>query len=776
MVSLLQSRAMSEINVDPGSSQDWNCGRTGLGPPRHRESAAELPPNRPRQQLQLTDRGPLLETRKHRLGTPSTDRVLPGMEPNFFRRGCPRSTAANSNVCERQRPVDRTNPRSSPDVAPPRPVPEDVAAPGPASRYPAPELRAGEAGKAFLSALSRDTASFLSRSRRQPRWKVAGPVTPIPPTGGRPEKRRRRAGWRVFTGLVKTVLVLAALAVVAGGGLVGWAVYDVPLDRSAAATTAPSMVLEAADGQSLGRRGPFRAPDVAMADFPEVLINAVLSIEDQRFYSHPGVDFFGIARAFSENLSAGHVVEGGSTITQQLVKAMLGDDERTLRRKLREAMVAVALELRLGKPEILHRYLNSIYMGGGAYGMPAAAQLYFGKAVKDLTVPEAAMLAGIIHAPSKLNPLVNLTGAQSRASDVVTAMVSTGAISAAAGTSAKAQPAVPTRAVQQMIDGTWFADWVADEAGKIAGSNTGPIKVRTTLVLALQKIPEQVVADALAKNGKSAKVSEAALVAMRPDGAVVAMVGGRDYQANQFNRAAQAKRQPGSAFKLFVYLAALRAGYKPDSTVEDAPISIRDPSTGKVWSPENYGGQYSGTVTLANAFAQSLNTAAVRLAVAVGPDKVIQAARPRHRCAADGVSEHRPRNQRGHTRGPHRRLCVRDVGHHAGAAMGHRRRRHGREGWPDAVGRVAGRQAASARPSRNWFRCCGAWSSMGRRVARRCPGLLPARRGRRRTTRMPGSSASTSPWSSASGSATTTARPWSGSPAARCRRRSGNRS
>jgi membrane peptidoglycan carboxypeptidase len=334
------------------------------------------------------------------------------------------------------------------------------------------------------------------------------------------------------------------------------------------------------------------------------------------------VDPWGVARAAYANWTAGTIVEGGSTITQQLVKMQFVGGERSFERKMREAFTAVWLDFRLGKDEILTRYLNRIYLGAGAYGMSAAARLYFDKTLSELNLAETAMLAGLIQAPSRNDPVRNLEGAQRRAGVVLDAMREAGFIDTRAADEAKANPATLKLSPSTARAGSWFADWIArHELAKISGSPNRTIRVRSTLEPEVQRIAEQTVNEALMRSSGAQAVSQAALVAMRPDGAVIAMVGGRNYDESQFNRAVDAQRQPGSTFKLFVYYAALRNGFSPDSTIDASPIEIGP------WRPENYGGQRFGQMTLTQAFAQSVNTAAVRLAMTVGLDKVVAAAR-----------------------------------------------------------------------------------------------------------------------------------------------------
>ncbi|MCA1489319.1 PBP1A family penicillin-binding protein [Ensifer sp. NBAIM29] len=421
--------------------------------------------------------------------------------------------------------------------------------------------------------------------------------------------------------LVRRFLVGIAAILVFFTTVFAWALYDVPWGEIADGSRKPVVVLETADGKPLVSQGPLQGPYAAREDFPTHLIDAVLAREDRRFYAHAGIDFRGIARAIYRNLGAGEVIEGGSTITQQLIKILYLERERTWKRKIQEAVIAFWLERKLGKDEILARYLNNIYLGAGATGVPAAARIYFDKDVHELNVGEAAILAGIIRAPSQLNPLTNPEGARQQAEQVLAAMRAGGKITPEQAEAARAEFASLRPSTPAIRSGSWFADWVMQDARELAGPYRGTIKVRTTMVPRLQRIAEKVVAEALEREGEKAGVSQAALVAMTPEGAVVAMVGGRDYSKSTFNRAASAMRQPGSAFKLFVYYAALKAGLTPFDPIDDAPIEING------WSPENFGGGYSGPVSIAEAFARSLNAATVALEMEVGIDRVVAAAR-----------------------------------------------------------------------------------------------------------------------------------------------------
>lgn len=471
-----------------------------------------------------------------------------------------------------------------------------------------------------LRSMAGDLATRASRLSR---------VSPTAPYEGPPPARMsvpssipsERDHGRMFRRLGIAFAGIGAVCVLASAGAMLWALHDFPLEPRKSEADTPGLLLEAANGEQLGRIGPLKVAEASRQDFPEHLVQAVLSTEDRRFYSHFGIDPEGIIRAMRRNVGAGEVVEGGSTITQQLLKMQFVGNERTFSRKLREALTAVWLEFRLSKDEILTRYLNNIYLGAGAYGMPAAARLYFNKSVKELTLPEAAMLAGLIKAPSLYNPLRDPAMARQRATIVIDAMAASGAIDAQAASAAKAAPADGPLPREASRAGSWFADWVKKDLVDVTGSLTRSIRVRTTLAPGLQKLGEEVVQEVLAREGERSGVTQAALVAMRPDGAVLAMVGGRTYGESQFNRAVEGHRQPGSAFKLFVYLAALRKGFSPNDVIDAGPVEIEG------WQPENFDGRTYGRITLAEAFAQSINTAAVRLAMEVGLDEVISAAR-----------------------------------------------------------------------------------------------------------------------------------------------------
>jgi len=351
------------------------------------------------------------------------------------------------------------------------------------------------AGRAFLAALASDSAAL---GHRVARWFRA--------LGERASSRlqEQRAGvlQRILIRFARGIAVLAVLGVVIFAGAMVWALHDLPPEKPIADGNSPSLILEASNGASLGRVGPLRMPDAARTDFPDVLVKAVIGIEDRHFYRHWGIDPQGMARALNRNIAAGTIVEGGSTITQQLVKLRILGHERTFARKLREALVAIWVDRHRSKDEILTEYLNSVYLGNGVYGMSAAGRLYFDKRPAELTLPEAAMLAGLIRSPSRSNPLQNLDAAQARAALVVDAMRETGAIDAQAAADAKAHPATPHLAEAALRAGSWFADWIAAESAGVTGSDSVSMRLRTTLDPGLQQLAEQAVAGVLDAEGE----------------------------------------------------------------------------------------------------------------------------------------------------------------------------------------------------------------------------------------------------------------------------------
>ncbi len=422
-------------------------------------------------------------------------------------------------------------------------------------------------------------------------------------------------------GMVRAVIVLTLLAIVAAGGLVAWSWSKLPPTSEWTLPKAPAGVrIVSADGALITNRGDVAGRTLTLDDMPGYLPQAVIAIEDRRFWSHMGIDPIGLVRAATVNLAAGGVVQGGSTLTQQLAKNLFLKPERTYERKLQEVILAVWLELSLTKRQILELYLNRVYLGAGAYGVDAAAHRYFGKSAKDVTVAEAAVLAGLLKAPSRYSPLLDPAAAAERAQLVLAAMHDQGYIDDRDMSLALSEEITPVRDVAGG-SGRYVADWVMAQLPAYVGALDADIVVETTIDLKLQAEAARALTATLAAEGKERGAGQGAIVAMTPDGAVKALVGGRDYASSPFNRAVDARRQPGSSFKPFVFLAALEAGNYPDSLRIDQPVTIRG------WSPENYSRKYLGPVTLTSALALSLNTIAAQLTAEVGPSTVAAAAR-----------------------------------------------------------------------------------------------------------------------------------------------------
>lgn len=368
-------------------------------------------------------------------------------------------------------------------------------------------------------------------------------------------------------------------------------------------------------GSEIGHRGARHDDSLKLEEMPDHLIKAVLATEDRRFYDHFGIDLIGTARALTVNARASGVVQGGSSITQQTAKNLFLSNERSLDRKVKEAFLALWLEQRLSKNEILKLYLDRAYMGGGTFGVAAAAEYYFGKSVRDVSLAEAAMLAGLFKAPTKFAPHVNLPAARARANDVLNAMVDAGFMTAGQVDSAKRNPATP---IDRRRDSSpdYYLDWAFDEVRRLADDGKlGPervLTVKTPHDPAIQERADEAVEAILRQHGPGYRAKQAATVVMDVDGPVRAIVGGRDYGASQFNRAT-ALRQPGSSFKPFVYAAAMSAGlYRPNTTVTDRPVCIGN------WCPNNYGRSFAGSMPLTVALAKSINTIPVQMSIAIG--------------------------------------------------------------------------------------------------------------------------------------------------------------
>jgi penicillin-binding protein 1A len=448
---------------------------------------------------------------------------------------------------------------------------------------------------------------MLRRNRKAKiRWKS---------TSAKPLKKR---GW--LWRLANWSLVAAIWGGVALALAVGWYAYDLPEVTSIAKTgRQPSITMIAADGSQIAAVGDVHGRTIGLNEVPPALKQALIAVEDRRFYEHFGVDPRGLARAMLANLRAGRIVQGGSTLTQQLAKNLFLNPDRTIRRKVQELLLAFWLERKFTKDQILTLYLNRVYFGAGNYGVDAAARRYFGKPVQDLSLYESALLAGLLKAPSRYNPARNSGGADLRTQLVLGAMVDAGFISAA-----EAEAALMKKSSSRVLaigQARYFTDWVLNQVAGYVGQTARDLVIVTTLDPRLQQIAEKELVGLLDGPGSELGAGQAAFVALTPGGAVRAMVGGRDYGESQFNRAVQALRQPGSAFKAFTYLAAFEKGLEPEDRLVDSPVEVDG------WAPRNYNDRYYGEVTLREAFARSLNSVAVKVLLEVGPETVAATAR-----------------------------------------------------------------------------------------------------------------------------------------------------
>jgi penicillin-binding protein 1A len=442
-----------------------------------------------------------------------------------------------------------------------------------------------------------------------------------PPTRGRGSRKPAKPRRSFFRWLFKLAFALAFWGSVAAAGL--FALTWFSLDQKGLfqiPEREPGIMLLASDGSEIAEQGTFFGDAVAMAELPDYVPNAIIAIEDRRFYSHYGVDPIGIGRALVRNVMRGQMREGGSTLTQQLAKNLFLSHERTFSRKAQELVFAMWLEAKFSKDEILQLYLNRVYFGGGANGIDKASRTFYGKSAYELTLMEAATLAGVLKAPTTYNPARNPEEAAARAKLVLANMVGEGFV-----TQEEAQDAIdnPSKAVtSSFTPATQYAvDWINGQLPLLIKKNTQSLIIETTIEPNLQANAENALRKRLADNGKKLNVSQGAVITLDGTGAIRALVGGRSYKRSQFNRATEAKRQPGSAFKAFVYLAAMENGYRPDSVEVDEPVKIGN------WSPENYKRKYLGSVSLDQAYALSLNTVAVKLTAQMTPASVTQVAK-----------------------------------------------------------------------------------------------------------------------------------------------------
>ncbi|MGH7073878.1 MAG: transglycosylase domain-containing protein [Stellaceae bacterium] len=457
------------------------------------------------------------------------------------------------------------------------------------------------------------------RSRRagikatpKPKSRRAAAAPPAPPH--RRSLGRRWWHWAVFAvawGFVVLIVVLAYF----------WMTLP-PINNLTMAVRQPSVTILGRDGSLIATFGDLYGKPVQLKDLPPSLSEAVIATEDRRFYYDIGIDPIGILRAAFVDLKAGHIVQGGSTITQQLAKNLFLSPDRTWRRKIQEALLALWLDQRFTKNQILEIYLNRVYFGAGAYGVDAAAHRYFNEPASKLTLYQSAIIAGLLKAPTRFSPINDKPLAEARANQVLDAMVEVGYITPAQEQAALASGASQLTATEHAQPGNrYFADWIYQQIPEFAGIGNRDLVITTTLDPRMQAAAEAAVTKTLAADGTRDHVGQGALVAMSPGGAIRAMVGGRDYNASQFNRATQALRQPGSAFKAILYAAALQHGLSPYAEFDDHPIRIGN------WEPHDYDNHYRGEVNVAEAIADSINTVAAQVIERTGVDRVIHLAR-----------------------------------------------------------------------------------------------------------------------------------------------------
>lgn len=427
-----------------------------------------------------------------------------------------------------------------------------------------------------------------------------------------------------FVGLFRSLCYWCFVLAIWGGiGIAGIVAYYGARMPSASTWAvpdrSPNVKIVSVSNTVMANRGATGGEALLLGDMSPYIPEAVISIEDRRFYSHFGIDPIGLARAMVTNVFAGHMVQGGSTLTQQLAKNLFLSPERTLERKVQEVLLSLWLEHKFTKDQILEMYLNRVYFGSGSYGVEAASRRYFNKPARDVTLAEAALLAGLLKAPSRLSPAHDPQAAEARAQVVLKAMSDAGYVTDSEIATALTKP--PTRAKSYWTGSeNYVADMVMDRLPGLIGPVTEDLVVETTIDFHLQREAESAIRQAIADKGKTLNVGEGALVSLDGTGAVRALIGGRDYSTSQFNRAADALRQPGSAFKPFVYAAALEMGRTPQSVRNDAPVKIGN------WTPENYDQKYRGPVTLSDALTESLNTIAAQLVMEVGPSRVVKTA------------------------------------------------------------------------------------------------------------------------------------------------------
>lgn len=427
---------------------------------------------------------------------------------------------------------------------------------------------------------------------------------------------------RAFAFCFKWGLVLGLWLSIILGGILFWYASELPtITKSMVFERRPTVIIKANNGEIVDRYGDIKGKIIDAKDLPPHVIQAILATEDRRFYDHFGMDLKGIARAFFVNISRGGFVQGGSTLTQQLAKNLFLTRDRTLKRKIQELMLALQLESELTKDEILSAYLNRVYLGSGAYGIDAAARVYFNKSAQELDIREAATIAGLLKAPSRYSPNNSPERAAARTKTVLQSMVDAGYTTEAQIASYKNLPPSPRRKPSSGESVRYYTDYIVDQLQDLMGPVDQDIIVETTMNTAIQNEMEESITKAILQYGPEKDVEQAAAAVMRLDGAVVAMMGGRDYSASEFNRVTDSLRPPGSSFKPIVYLSAIENGWSLNSTIIDEPLNYGS------YRPRNFGNQYYGEVTLFEALTLSLNTVAVQLMKQVGVDQVIGLAR-----------------------------------------------------------------------------------------------------------------------------------------------------
>ncbi|MFW0777990.1 MAG: transglycosylase domain-containing protein [Rickettsiales bacterium] len=445
---------------------------------------------------------------------------------------------------------------------------------------------------------------------------------------GKKKKKKRKGKKHKLSGFKLFLVRVIFLGGVVTFGIVSWFWLSLPnINELNRFTKAPSILIKAENGKIIGSFGDIYGDYVTFDQMPQSLVDAVMATEDRNFYYHFGIDPLGLARAMVANIRAGRVVQGGSTITQQVAKNVFLTPERSFTRKFREMLLAFKLEYRFTKEDIMSIYLNRVYLGAGNYGVDAASRRYFGKSSRDIGLSEAAILAGLLKAPSRFAPTSNPKLSKKRAEQVLLNMEDAGYLN---DEQTKKAIADLTQAMSERKRDSqstmYFADWVADQVPDFIGNVEEDLVVTTTLDSNMQAMGDKAIATIMdAKESEEKNASQAALISMARDGAVRVMIGGRSYGKSQYNRVTQAKRQPGSSFKLFVYLAGLEAGMTPMTIIEDEPITIQLHRGS--WTPRNYTGRYEGPITAKEALTHSINTVAVRIAQAVGVDKVLHVAR-----------------------------------------------------------------------------------------------------------------------------------------------------